>query len=205
MNTREFLISSTGAGMDDALSATEQLGYDSGLTAKENLRLRLLSEELLGMLRSIAGKVEATYHVEELDGHFKIHLTSKIEMNQEVRKQLISVSSQGKNAAVKGFMDKIKDMIAVALLPDEYGISIVTGFALDIVNASPNNSPTAHQVSAETLMWSMHKYKSELNKMGDDSDEEWDELEKSIVASIADEVIVRIVGSNVEIEIQKAF
>ena len=59
MKTKDFLIKSAGIGVQDALAATEQLGRDSGLTQKENLRLRLLAEELLGMMRSITGEVEA--------------------------------------------------------------------------------------------------------------------------------------------------
>ena len=61
MNTAEIRITSLGEGMEDALAATEQLGLDSGLGHKENLRLRLLAEELIGMLRGIAGSVEAIY------------------------------------------------------------------------------------------------------------------------------------------------
>ena len=57
MKTKDFLIKSAGIGAQDALAATEQLGRDSGLTQKENLRLRLLAEELLGMMRSITREV----------------------------------------------------------------------------------------------------------------------------------------------------
>ncbi len=59
MKTPEILVSSFGAGMAEALEATEKLGADSGLGRKEILRLRLLAEELIGMMRGIAGNIEA--------------------------------------------------------------------------------------------------------------------------------------------------
>lgn len=205
MKTKEFLIRNAGKEIEDALAATEKLGRDSGLTAKENLRLRLLAEELLGMTRSITGGVEARYSAEETGKKFTLDLSANVEMTQELRKLLLSVSSRGENAAAKGFMGKIKDMIAAALLPDEYGVSIKTGFSLGLMSMGPYNSPAAQQVSAEALMWSMRKYKDEIDKNRAGAEEEWDELEKSIVASIADEVIVRMAGSEIGITIQKAF
>ena len=61
MNTAEIKINTHGVGMEEALSATEKLGLDCGLSHKENLRLRLLAEELIGLMRGITGNVEAVY------------------------------------------------------------------------------------------------------------------------------------------------
>ena len=60
----------------------------------------------------------------------------------------------------------------------------------------------------EALTWSMKKYRSSVDEARDTNGrpaEAWDELEKSIVASIADEVTVRIKDSGVAITIEKAF
>ena len=54
----------------------------------------------------------------------------------------------------------------------------------------------------------MSSYITSVNKNGSDSDdtnEARDELEKSIVANLADEVKVNIVNSNVEVTIFKSF
>ena len=52
-------------------------------------------------------------------------------------------------------------------------------------------------------MWSLRKFEDESKK--DTENETWDELEKSIVANIADDVSVKIVGTSVEIIVSKAF
>ena len=76
----------------------------------------------------------------------------------------------------------------------------VPAFSLGLVSAA---SPTAQVAGANAYQWSMEKYKAEVKKQKDE--ESWDELEKSIVANIADEVSVRIIGANVEIIVTKAF
>ena len=207
MKQEEFIVTSRGEGMQDALAATEKLGADSGLNKKENLRLRLLAEELFGMVRSIVGELEARYWIEHEGKSFDMHLSSEVELTQEMRKALISVSSQGENAAARGFMGKLRDMIAAALLPKETR-PLLSDLSLGFMGLASNSSPYAQQAAADAFRWSMSQYKdivsSELSE-NEDSRAEWDELEKSIVANIADEIVVSVVGSAVEITISKAF
>ena len=60
--------------------------------------------------------------------------------------------------------------------------------------------------TAEACSWSMQKYKSSLKHemTGDEEAKaEWDELEKSIVANIADEIKIAITGNGVEMTVFK--
>ncbi len=207
MECIEFVVTSQGEGMQEALAATEKLGIDSGLEKKQNLHLRLLAEELFGMVRSIVGGVKARYWVEQEGKSFVIHLQSDVELTQEMRKQLIAVSTQGENAAAKGFMGKLRDMISVALLPKESRPHL-SGLSLGLMTIASSSSPSAQQAAAEVFRWSMQQYKDTVSAKLSESEEAreaWDELEKSIVASIADEVGVRVVGQTVEVTIAKAF
>ena len=52
--------------------------------------------------------------------------------------------------------------------------------------------------------WSMNTYAASVNKNRSEREEAQDELEKSIVANIADEVKVNIVGSDVEVVVYKS-
>ena len=53
--------------------------------------------------------------------------------------------------------------------------------------------------------WSMQKYKSEIDAVRSEESEAWDELEKSIIANIADEVSVGVTKNSVELIVQKKF
>ncbi|MBO4692767.1 MAG: hypothetical protein J5659_00020 [Clostridia bacterium] len=208
MKTSEITVTNRGEGLKEALLQTEKLGADCGLDSKQILRLRLLAEELFGMSKSIVGELKGRYCVEESERCFEIQLHSDVEMTKEMKKQLISVSSAGKNSASKGFMGKLKDMIATALLPNEDGISLTSGFSLGLVGIASNSGPAAQAAAADAYYWSMNRYKNAIeSKQESDAEakEAYDELEKSIIANIADEITVCIKGSTVEISIKKQF
>lgn len=88
------------------------------------------------------------------------------------------------------------------MLPKEDGASMLSMGLMSM------GSPTGMRVENMDYMWSMNQYRTAVdqNRFADSKAEEaWDELEKSIVASIADEVKVHIVGSSVEITIIETF
>ena len=205
MTTAEIKVTANGEGMEEALSATEKLGLDSGLSHKENLRLRLLAEELIGLMRGITGSVEAVY-LARLEGRkSELSLSADVSLNQEMRKQLLAASSSGKNAAAKGFMGRIRDMVATILLPENGESGEVSGLSLGLMSLG---GPARYTAGVNAYAWSMSKYMSEVRsscEQDEDAAKAWDELEKSIVANLADEVTVKIVGSLVEINITKAF
>ncbi len=204
MKTSDMHVTSQGLGMHDALAVTETLGAESGLDRKEILHLRLLSEELFGLLRGIAGNVDAVYWLDIENRHFLLHMKSDVKLTKEMRTQLLSVSSSGTNAAAKGFMGKIRELISDIILPSEAGPSEL---AMSLMNAACS-SPAGSPIGESPVEWSMGKYRDAVRSHMDDSSEApeaWDELEKSIVANIADEVSIHIAGSRVEITIDKTF
>ena len=199
MNSVEMMVFKDGKNIKEAVQATDKLGQDAGLSNKEVLRLQLLAEELLGMMQSIAGEVEAKYRVEQEDKHFNLILDSALDMTKEMRKTLLSVSTTGENTAAKGFMGKLRDMIYSAMLPSETGPSSMSMGLMSM------GSPSAYS-TGENLKWSMTQYMAEMRKTdAEEAKGAWDELEKSITASIADDISIRIKGSNVRITITKTF
>ena len=52
-------------------------------------------------------------------------------------------------------------------------------------------------------LWSLEQYKNTVKK--DEQAEAWDELEKSVIASVADDVIVGVKGKQANIVIVKKF
>ena len=204
MNTAEIRITSLGEGMEDALAATEQLGLDSGLGHKENLRLRLLAEELIGMLRGIAGSVEAIYQAEQEKQSFTLCLRADVNMSMELRRQLLAASSSGKNAAARGLMGRIRNMVAAFILFEKGDSTLPSGLSMGLMSMG---SPTVYR-SGDAYAWTLKRYMCEVRssqEQNEEAAEAWDELEKSIVANLADDVSVKIEGSYVEIAITKAF
>ena len=209
MQTEKMTITSQEVQLQEALDTTEDLGKKNGLGQKENLHLRLLAEELIGMMRGVTDEASAAYWIEQDGRQYILHLETEVKLNRKMREQILAVSSTGENAAAKGFMGKLKDMVATAFLPaDEFGVAPLSGLSLGLMSMASNSSPQAQQASVNTLNWSMQRYKSAIEKDGSGSEdiaEKKAELEHSIVASIADEVTASVKGSHVEIRIYKAF
>ena len=79
-----------------------------GLSPKDTITLRLLTEEVLALMRAIAGNVNGEFWLEDQDGVYELHLLVRTLVDEKIRRQLLSASSSGKNEATSGFMGKIR-------------------------------------------------------------------------------------------------
>ena len=201
MKSTSVKVNEKGKGISEALALTENIGKESGLERKPLLHLRLLAEEMFGMLRGIAGNVEADYWIESEGKHFELHMKSDIDMTFSLKDQFLAVSSSGKNEASRGFMGRIKVMIADIMLSSKETMPYT------MVNTAVSY-PMGAVFDEIAVVWSMALYKEDVQSHISESEkasEAWDELEKSIVANIADDVKVKIIGNDVEMIVVKSF
>ena len=128
-------------------------------------------------------------------------MSSQIALTDEMRKQFISASTSGKNSAATSFMGKIRVMIANMMFSAEEAIP----YAM-INTAAAYTAGSTYEDAV--YVWTMTSYKDEVKKNikdSKDASEAWDQLEKSIVANIADDIKVSIAGKNVQITVFKKF
>ncbi|MBR6259603.1 MAG: hypothetical protein IKR21_05265 [Oscillospiraceae bacterium] len=92
MRSDYIVVSSDGSNMDKVMQETEKVAVYKELSKNGALHLRLLTEEMLGMMRSIAGKTDACFWIEDEDGVFQLHLQADTYIDLEQRKKLISTS-----------------------------------------------------------------------------------------------------------------
>jgi len=204
MKTDVIMIHPTGEGIPEALAETEKAAAFRGLNPKQTLRLRLLAEEMTGMLKTIMGDTQLKYWVESEGPAFSLHLTANAQMNPEMREALIKTSTSGKNAAAKGFMGRVKDVFTrfceannEGIMAAEYGYSYVDVVGYDAtMDMTPN---------AMLYGWSLRAYRDAVSDRKEEETEKWDELEKSITAKLADDVKIFIRKNTVEMVIEKTF
>ena len=212
MQTDKIRVTGNGGGAKQALDEASKFAAYVGLDNKSALRLRLLAEETLGMIAAITDEFTAEFWIESTkDKICKIHLTARTVMDYVKKQELIKASSDQKNAAAKGFMGKIRQIIENSLysidevgsLQSEYG-----GAPLMFGEMGMCEPDSAGMMSSATYLWSLEKYKNSVSsRSGSDkaAKEAWDELEKSIVANIADNVSVAVKGDVVELIFEKKF
>ena len=192
MKTDKITVSSQGARMGAALEQAEKVAAYKGLKMKDALHLRLLTEEMMGLMRSITGEREGIFWIEGL------HLQVRTLLNSEEREQLLAVSSSGKNESAKGIMGRIRDFFD-------------WGSDEDLATyTSPLLLPDAFEYTSSPSLdweWSMSRYENALSSRleldAKDVREAWDELEKSVVSHVADDIKVSIRSGTVEMIIIK--
>lgn len=184
--------------LDAIFKECEKVAEYNGLNHKQSLGLRLLCEEMDGMLPNIIEDFDGELWIEFEDGVCKVNISIQIpEFNVEKKEELIGIAKNKKNAAAVGIVGKIRDAIenyfldeatmeAWALSAESYGLA--TGYS---------------EVADYSYFWRLEEYRSYVKK--EKKEEEWDELEKSVIASVADDITVGIKGKCAEIVIIKKF
>ncbi|MBP5655428.1 MAG: hypothetical protein J6X33_07920 [Clostridiales bacterium] len=197
MKSDVIRVTSDGGGVSKAIEQAEAVAAFKGLSKKDALHLRLLAEEALGMLQAISGGCTADFWIEDEKEFTTVHLKSMLGVTSELRDALMSVSTTGKNIAAKGIMGKIREAFERAMEPsDAEAESVVSP---DILY--PNVDTVSAGVTAGYI-WSLTSYRTEVK---DAPKEDWDELERSIVANIADEIEVGVREGSAELVIYKKF
>ena len=181
------------------LNEAEKAASYSKLDKKQTMRLRLLAEELVGMLPELLTFSSGEFWIESDNLTFELHtlLNPDEAINSANREKILSVSKSGKNLAASGIMNKIK--LAAQFMMIDYNDAVsTTGMEYEFFSMGMGDP----QIMKSAYAWSLQKYrvKSEEKK-----DEAWDELEKSIIANIADDVLVSLNGKSVEIIVKKTF
>ena len=197
MRTDVITVSAKGKQMQTALDQVDKVAAYKGLAPKDALHLRLLAEEMMSMMRSITGEPEGQFWIEDNSGEYQLHLKVAARLSIEKREQLLSVSATGKNESARGLMGRIRAFFDWGCDEDYDG------------SLSPYMLPDAFEHSTSPILdweWSMKQYEDTLSgRIGQDAAarEAWDELEKSVVKNVADDVRVSIRGGSVEMIILK--
>lgn len=181
----------------EILSETEKVAVYNGLNEKETLRLRLLTEEISGVVRELVNDFDGEFWIENEEKDFTVNLSVKADsMSEETKEKLIAVSSTGKNELAKGFMGKLRSIVEFFAISSEVPMNNLAGYYVNAVDAITMHSPKEYE------LWSLDKYKADVQS---GSNKEWDELEKSIVANLADDVVVGVMGKKIKISVKKSF
>ncbi len=188
MKTDVISVSSRGEGLEKVLQQVEKVAAYKDLSPKNTLHLRLLAEELVGMMRSITGETKGEFWMEDDKNEFRLHLRTWTPMDFEKREQLLAASTSGKNEAARGLMGRLRDFF-------EQGGQSSSLYLYGPEMGEFSGNP------ALGLEWSMLAYQRELeaaSKNDEKAREMWDELEKSVVTHVADEIKVSIRGEQAE-------
>ena len=183
--------------LDAILKECEKVAVYNELTHKQALKLRLLCEELDGMLPSIIGNFDGALWIEFEEGVCKVNASIEIEaFNAEERRELIRVAKNKKNAAAVGVVGKIRSAL------EDFFLDERTVLAANTAGEQLPFTMGYSECVNYSYLWSLEQFRKTY---AEEPKEEWDALEKSVIAAVADDVIVGIKGKRADIVIVKKF
>ena len=178
------------------LNETEKMCRASDLDAKQTMHMRLLAEELICMLPQLLYYGPGKFWIEADEKQIELHLKVMADKIHDYDvDRILSVSSDGKNAAAKGIIGKI----AVA-------VEIMLGNNENIADYDSYGVWSRGLAGSDrSAFWSLEAYKDAFKdkQTQQEYSDDWDELEKSIIANVADDVRVGVLGGKIDIIVIK--
>ena len=180
------------------LKESEKVAVYNELTHKQTLQLRLICEEIDGMLPNIIDAFNGDLWFEFEDGVCKVKISLRFdEFTAEKKEELVGIAKNKKNASAVGIVGKIRSAIENVFLDE-------TSARMFSVSASSMYMSTDYHDRVDySYIWRLEDYRN--NARSAEKTEDWDELEKSVLANVADDVVVGVKGKQADIVIVKKF
>ncbi|MBQ8963733.1 MAG: hypothetical protein IJ089_08035 [Clostridia bacterium] len=207
MKSDVFMLNSDAGRLAATRYSAEDFARGLSLDRHDVLRLELLTEETLGMVKAMVDDFYGQLWFEAEGERCEIHLQATADMNADRREELLSVSSTGRNAAAKGFMGMLKDVLSGAM--HSFGRSM-NDYGREVARYGIVNPAEVGSLAVDNMVpiWTLQTYRNGLGEqrnIDEDAGEAWNELEKSIVGKLADDVVVGVKGDRIEMVIIKDF
>ena len=198
MQSNTFRISKDRDSLYEILKEVEKCASYTGMEKKEYFQLRLLAEELVNILPDLMEYYEGEFWITNRGKRYALNVSVEIPFSsQETREHLMALSKSGKNALAVGIAGKIRcavDAMIADVLSVDHEMAQFGGYSFCAEPPMP---------SCYTKAWSLNEYTEYMYQIAEKENN--DELEKSIIAKLSDDVIVGLKGKHVEIVIRKSF
>ncbi len=205
MKTDIYALQRGASDFRNIPAVAEKVAKYNDLDPKSALRLRLLAEEMICMLPQLLKYGVGSFWIENKVRDYELHLKVKPDDELDIdMDKVLSISKSGKNAAATGILNKI--IIAVEYMLNE-NAKIARDDPYAFYTMGITDDPMDIMGYNGSMAWSLLSYRNnmEIEEDTTEKQEQWDELEKSIIANLADDVIVGIKSGVVDIIIKKRF
>ncbi|WP_455502281.1 hypothetical protein [Gemmiger sp.] len=195
MKSEKCKLNGTPACAEIALNETERFAHVCGLPPKKALHLRLLAEEMLGMMNGLLSVRDGEFWVEQGKEGYEIHAQARTKnLTESAAARLMEASTSGENDCYKGVSGKICRALdwLITRQPDEDDDPVVfDAHSQKVLMEDPYAQKMSEALAASgTVQWSFSQYIASENP--DLKAEQWDELERSVLSNLADDIRIGV-------------
>ena len=177
MKSNVIMIDNRGNGFEKAIEEARKVAVYEALSHKDSLHLQLCAEEMLSLVRSVTGELNASFWLETEGNVFCLHMSTRTVLDREKRAQLLASSTSGKNEAAKSFLGQLRDMFEQAMTAEpNYNNDLPDDVLDDLAN---------HTIECTSP--------------------EWDEYEQSTLRKLAKTIKIGIRGNAVDMTVITSF
>ena len=199
MKTNVIRIKSDLTGKAEAMQEAERFAVYNGLTGKDAMHIRLLMEETVSLVDGIVKGFSGSFWLESAPTGTgilcRICVAANVTVNDGQEEQLLGIATSGKNEDATGLLGKIRQIFRWTLQQTDAEAEVISGAV------SPWYSMGMQRDFSEQDYWSLQQYSQQVRNQNES--EAQDELEKSIIAKLADEVKVGIRSERAQVVIEK--
>lgn len=194
MKTEKLWINSNVRRNMDAEEIVKTFAEEIGIRGKDTQHMSLLVEETLGMANQLIRHFDGEIWLEETAEGYDIILEAEVRPGEE--------GAPGLAGAPEGFMAKIAEMLNCSYMFENIGEmpEELAGMVPDYMSYGMRQGENSPVFAGR---WSLTSYRYNLESDREAAEPVLDELEKSIVARLADEVTIGIHGSKIRLVISK--
>lgn len=197
MRTAKLWISNTVFRGSDVYQIMKEFAEKNGIAGKDRFHLGLLTEETLGMARQILHVYDGELWVEDTAAGYDIILEAAVHEQDG--------GQPAPAASAEGFMAKIAEMLNCSYVFENITEmpEALSGLLPDYMSYGIREGKAAHAWAGR---WSLSAYRDNIQMQRGENPEAvpaLEELEKSIVAHLADEVTIGIHGHRIRLVISK--
>ena len=175
--------------MKDLLAEVDRFTETRSLTKKERIRIRLLTEEAVGVLKATVKEGKGELKIESTENEYVISFAIDTPcISDDSKEKLIETSSGNKNEFYQGFTGKIRQAIEWLTNTDKYTAA----------NAAPAGYSMGFIDTSRGTQWSYQQFKKDITT---DNKDNWDELERSVLSKLANEILVGVSEHTVSLKV----
>lgn len=206
MKTDKIIVTNRGEKMGEVLDSAQRYIDGQRMSRKDGIHFRLLAEEMIGMVRNIAGDFTAYCWIEGQGDTHRICLEGKASLDSEERDRMLALRKSGGNLLAKGIMGKIKEVIEIGELNyREVGRESLLQYGMTMSTSADALLASNIALDMTESFWSLQTYRENVSDgqekygLSDEMRQAADELEQSIVANIADDVQVGALNGKIKV------
>lgn len=186
MISDKYILSEHSADLLMIPNEAEMIGRYSGLEKKYVRRLRLLSEEMICMLPQLLSYGSGSFWIESEGTRFNLYLSVLTDRSKHFPRGKPTVGTKSESEDKRG------------------SGSIIARICAAIESMMSEKPKAAKKDSGSENIWSLKEFKRSLGH-GESDREAWDELEKSIIANLSDDVVITMKSGKFDIVVKIDF